>query len=44
MTHSAISLEDQKKAGIDPGGVRLACGLEEPAILIEEMEKALALI
>jgi methionine-gamma-lyase len=41
MTHSAISLEDQAKAGIDPGGVRLACGLEEPAILIEEMERAL---
>lgn len=44
MTHSAISPEDQLKAGIDPGGVRLACGLEEPAILIEEMEKGLKLI
>lgn len=41
MTHSAISPEDQLRAGIDPGGVRLACGLEEPAILIEEMDAAL---
>ena len=41
MTHSAICSVDQIKAGIDPGGVRLACGLEEPAILIEEMEKGL---
>jgi len=41
MTHSAISPEDQTRAGIDPGGVRLSCGLEEPAALIEEMEKAL---
>lgn len=41
MTHSAISPENQLRAGIDPGGVRVACGLEEPAILIEEMEKGL---
>ena len=41
MTHSAISPEDQVKAGIDPGGVRLSCGLEEPKALIAEMEKAL---
>jgi cystathionine beta-lyase/cystathionine gamma-synthase len=41
MSHSAISLEDQSKAGIDPGGVRVAVGLEEPAILIEEMERGL---
>lgn len=44
MTHSAISPEDQLKAGIDPGGVRLSIGLEEPAILIEEMEKGLTQI
>jgi len=41
MSHSAISLEDQTKAGIDPGGVRVAVGLEEPGILIEEMDKGL---
>lgn len=44
MTHSAISPEDQLKAGIDPGGVRLACGLEEPDALIEEMDAALKII
>jgi cystathionine beta-lyase/cystathionine gamma-synthase len=44
MTHSAISPEDQQKAGIDPGGVRCAVGLEEPAALISEMDKALSLI
>ncbi|MBT3181265.1 MAG: aminotransferase class I/II-fold pyridoxal phosphate-dependent enzyme [Deltaproteobacteria bacterium] len=41
MTHSAISPEDQIRAGIDPGGVRIACGLEEPKALIDDMEKAL---
>ncbi len=41
MSHSAISLEDQAKAGIDPGGVRVAVGLEEPNILIEEMDRGL---
>lgn len=41
MTHSAIALEDQLRAGIDPGGVRIACGLEEPSALIEEMDRAL---
>ena len=41
MSHSALSLEDQAKAGIDPGGVRVAVGLEEPGILIEEMNSGL---
>ena len=41
MSHSAISLEDQAKAGIDPGGVRVAVGLEEPSMLIEEMNRGL---
>lgn len=44
MTHSAISPEDQLRAGIEPGGVRVACGLEEPRILIEEMGRGLDLI
>ncbi|MFA4875077.1 MAG: PLP-dependent transferase, partial [bacterium] len=44
MTHSAICLEDQVRAGIDAGGVRVACGLEEPSILIEEMDLALSKI
>jgi methionine-gamma-lyase len=41
MTHSSISLEEQVKAGIEPGGVRIACGLEEPEMLIEEMDRGL---
>lgn len=41
MTHSVMSPEDQIRAGIDPGGVRISCGLEEPAILLEEMEEGL---
>lgn len=44
MTHSAIALEDQIRAGIDPGGVRVACGLEEPSALIEEMGRALEIV
>lgn len=44
MTHSAISPEEQLKAGIEPGGIRIACGLEEPAALIEEMSAALDII
>jgi cystathionine beta-lyase/cystathionine gamma-synthase len=41
MSHSAICSEDQVKAGIEPGGVRVAVGLEEPSILIEEMDLGL---
>lgn len=41
MSHSSICSEDQVKAGIDPGGVRVAVGLEEPSILIEEMDRGL---
>ncbi|MBU4484637.1 aminotransferase class I/II-fold pyridoxal phosphate-dependent enzyme [bacterium] len=41
MTHAAIPVADQIKAGIHPGGLRVSCGLEEPEMLIEEMEEAL---
>jgi cystathionine beta-lyase/cystathionine gamma-synthase len=40
MTQAAIPLEEQIEAGIDPGGIRIAVGLEEPAMLIEDLEKA----
>jgi len=40
MTHAAIPLEEQVKAGIEPGGIRIALGLEEPKMLIEDLEKA----
>jgi len=40
MTHAAIPLEEQIDAGIEPGGIRIAVGLEEPDMLIEDLEKA----
>jgi len=41
MTHCAIPLEEQLEAGIDPGGIRVAVGLENKDMLIEEMKTAL---
>ena len=41
MTHAPIPVEAQLEAGIDPGGIRLALGLEEPADIIADLEKAL---
>lgn len=41
MTHSAIPPEEQLKAGIEPGGIRVAVGLEEPEALMEELSKGL---
>ena len=40
MTHAAIPIEEQREAGIEPGGIRIAIGLEEPAMLIEELKVA----
>lgn len=40
MTHSAIPLEEQLTAGIEPGGIRVAVGLEEPEMLIEDLSRA----
>jgi len=44
MTHSAIPLEEQIHTGIEPGGIRLAIGLEDVALLKEELLKGLDLI
>ena len=41
MTHSAIPLEEQIKGGLEPGGIRIAVGLEDPKHLQEDLEKAL---
>ena len=41
MTHSAYSGEEQIKAGIDPGGIRLAVGLESSNDIISDLDKAL---
>jgi methionine-gamma-lyase len=42
MTHSKISKEDQNKAGITDGLVRLSVGIEETEDLIDDLEQALA--
>ncbi len=41
MTHAPIPVEAQVRAGIDPGGIRLSIGLEDPADLIRDLESAL---
>ena len=40
MTHSALSDEELKAAGISKGLVRLSVGLEAPEDLIADLEKA----
>ncbi|MCW5936816.1 MAG: aminotransferase class I/II-fold pyridoxal phosphate-dependent enzyme [Fimbriimonadaceae bacterium] len=42
MTHAAIPPEDQAKAGISPGGVRLSIGLEDVRDILRDIESALA--
>jgi methionine-gamma-lyase len=41
MTHSAIPPEDQEKAGIAPGGLRISLGLEDVADIIADLDEAL---
>ncbi|MBP1648428.1 MAG: cystathionine gamma-lyase [Bacteroidetes bacterium] len=41
MTHSAIPAEDQIMKGIDPGGIRLAIGLEQPEDVIRDLRHSL---
>ncbi len=41
MTHSAIPAEEQAAKGLDPGGVRLALGLEKPEDIIRDLEYSL---
>ena len=41
MTHAAIPLDAQTRAGIDPGGVRLSVGLEDPRDVIRDLTDAL---
>jgi methionine-gamma-lyase len=42
MTHSKVSAEDKKKAGISDGLVRYAVGIEDADDLIADLEQALA--
>jgi cystathionine beta-lyase/cystathionine gamma-synthase len=41
MTHAAIPVERQAAMGIDPGGIRLSIGLEDPADIIADLAAAL---
>jgi len=41
MTHSSMDANMLSKAGIHPGGVRLAIGLEHPRDIIKDLEQAL---
>jgi len=44
MTHAAIPVKEQVKFGIDPGGIRLSLGIEDPRDIIADLDKALSLI
>jgi methionine-gamma-lyase len=41
MTHAAIPVADQLRAGIDPGGIRLSMGLETSEDIIADLEESL---
>ena len=44
MTHSMIPADKLTDFGIDPGGIRLAVGLEKIDDLLMDMEKCLGII
>jgi cystathionine beta-lyase/cystathionine gamma-synthase len=41
MTHSAIPPEEQLAKGLNPGGIRLAIGLERPEDIIKDLSFSL---
>ena len=41
MTHATIPPDEQKKHGIDPNGVRLSIGLEDPRDIMHDLQEAL---
>ena len=41
MTHAPLSLEAQRKAGIDPGLIRISMGIEHPDDIIRDLDEAL---
>ncbi len=42
MTHAAVPPREQRLAGIEPGGVRMSLGIEDPADIIHDLKEALA--
>lgn len=41
MTHAVVPPEDQAKAGIAPGGIRLSIGLEDERDILRDLERGL---
>jgi cystathionine beta-lyase/cystathionine gamma-synthase len=41
MTHSAIPADEQAAKGLDPGGIRLAIGLERAEDIIKDLSRSL---
>jgi cystathionine beta-lyase/cystathionine gamma-synthase len=41
MTHAAYPADQQVKLGLDPGGIRLAVGIENPDDIIKDLSNAL---
>ncbi|HET6272847.1 MAG TPA: PLP-dependent transferase [Bacteroidota bacterium] len=41
MTHSAIPPDEQVAKGLDPGGIRLAIGLEKPEDIITDLRRSM---
>lgn len=44
MTHSAIPLPEQIATGLDPGGIRLSIGIEDPKDIMTDLSEALDLL
>lgn len=42
MTHASVPPAERKARGLDDGLVRLSCGIEDPADLVEDVRRALA--
>jgi cystathionine beta-lyase len=44
MTHSAIPATEQVKLGLDPGGIRVAIGLEKPEDVIRDLDRSFSAV
>lgn len=42
MTHADVPTEQRRRAGISDGLIRLSVGLEEPDVIIDDLERAIA--
>jgi cystathionine beta-lyase/cystathionine gamma-synthase len=40
MTHAAVPIAEQEEAGIDPGGIRIAAGIEDVNDIIRDLDAA----